>query len=52
MFVGIRTAHMSHTEEYWTLKGSLVHGQITAAFVIIYIVVGFPWNVLTTITAI
>ena len=38
------------TEEYWTLKGSLVHGQITAAFVILFVVVGLPWNILTAIT--
>ena len=41
------------TEEYWTLEDSfIVNGQVTAAFMLLYMTVGLPWNFLVVITII
>ena len=39
------------TEEFWTLENSfIVNGKVTAAFTLLYITVGLPWNFLVVIT--
>ena len=41
----------SVTEEYWVLEGKYrVNGQVTAAFMLLFLAVGLPWNVMVVIT--
>ena len=41
----------SVTEEYWGLEGKYrVNGQVTAAFMLLFLAVGLPWNVMVVIT--
>ena len=41
----------SVTEEYWVLEGKYrVNGQVTAAFMLLFLAVGLPWNIMVVIT--
>ena len=41
----------SVTEEYWVIEGKYrVNGQVTAAFMLLFLAVGLPWNVMVVIT--
>ena len=39
------------TEEYWNVGGKLkIYGKVTAALLLLYILIGLPWNLLVVIT--
>ena len=41
----------SLTEEYWNVGGKLkIYGQVTAALLLFFILIGLPWNLLVVIT--
>ena len=46
-----KTSSKSVTEEYWVLEDKYrVNGQVTAAFMLLFLAVGLPWNVMVVIT--
>ena len=39
------------TESYWSLEGeNAINGYVTASFLLVFILVGVPWNILVMVT--